>query len=183
MRIAALADGQLITLLWPDESGAVKKHESAVGRSVVLELPVSSHHYRAGGSVAAAAACGARHFFLDYTTKCFFSHACDRSHASDSFATGLAAAQLLRLQAASGFGLRFYDVGVALIARHQGLWFGGAFGRWVPLLSPRLVEFCSERSPVSQNMKLCVLASLRGSRGCGSAAHLGGGCRCCRRSW
>lgn len=48
--------------------------------------------------------------------------------------------QLLRLQTASGFGLRFYDLGVAIVARHQGLWFGGALGRWVPLPSPWLVR-------------------------------------------
>ena len=53
---------------------------------------------------------------------------------------GLAVQRLLRLQAASGFGLRFYDLGVAMVARHQGLWFGGAFGRWALLPSPWLVR-------------------------------------------
>ena len=53
---------------------------------------------------------------------------------------GLAVQRLLRLQAASGFGLRFYDLGVAVLARHQGLWFGGALGRWALLPSPWMVR-------------------------------------------
>lgn len=36
-------------------------------------------------------------------------------------------------------GLRFYNLGVATVARYQGLWFGGAFGHWTPLPSPWLV--------------------------------------------
>ena len=46
----------------------------------------------------------------------------------------------MRLQRATGLGLRFHNLGVLSLARHRGLWFGGAFGRWVPLPSLRLVS-------------------------------------------
>lgn len=53
-------------------------------------------------------------------------------------AAALAAA--LRLQARAGLGgLGVSDWGVATVARVGGLWFLGAFGRWLPLPVPWLV--------------------------------------------